>query len=425
MTRWKQTGLLSQHGRALVEISVASALGIVASAGFQVVATRGLGPEAFGLLAAFLALINIAAIGSSALRNSVAVATAEFLSKPETALQKRTRFLDSFSIEAIALGGACTVGVLLASPWLATSIESKPVALIIAAATIVPYFLFARAQGLLQGAGDARSVVWWSTGAQLMQLGLAFVVISLGYQAVGILVMFLFTVIAATAGSSFQARHLRVDPRHRPFSMSSSVVLVLTIAFAWLTNVDVILVRMGASEIVAGSFAAAAILVKTTLILPAMLSLYLLPRFVSGRKNHALTKLGVNLTLAVTFVGGVMIFLILLFAGGPIVGLLFGRGYELTVGFLPTLALMWLPWAMTQAVLVRITSISSKAGLVVLLIAAAIQWPGALALLPDIPAMILLNGTLGIFALVSLYAIHLYAVRNDKRREATTTIDVP
>jgi O-antigen/teichoic acid export membrane protein len=413
MTTPIRAGLFSQHGKALFEIGAASGLGIIASAGFQVVATRGLGPESFGLLAAFLALINIAAIGSSALRNSVAVAMAESRATP-SAPATRTRWLDSSLVEALVLGGACTVGVLVASPWLASSIESNVVAMILTAATVTPYFLFARAQGLLQGVGDSRSVVWWSTGAQLGQLVLALIALALGYDAIGILVVFLISVVLGTIGSTYHARKLTITSKRTPFSVSSTVVLLLTIAFAWLTNVDVILVRAGASELVAGSFAAAAVLVKTTLILPATLSLYLLPRFVSSRGNHAMTKLGVNLTLAVTFAGGLVIFLALLLAGELIVAILFGPGYELTVSFLPALALMWLPWAMTQAVLVRITSFASKAGLAVLLLAAVVQWVGSMALLPDVTAMIILNGSLGVVALLSLYGIHLFTIWHDR-----------
>lgn len=420
MTRSGRSSLFSRHGSALLEIGVASGLGIVASAGFQVVATRGLGPESFGLLAAFLALINIAAIGSSALRNSVAVAVAGSHDLPVTRTARR-HWLDSSLVEALVLGAVCTAGLLIASPWLASSIESNVFALALTAATVAPYFLFARSQGLLQGVGKARAVVWWSTGAQLAQLVLTVIALLLGYNAIAILVIYLFTVVAGTIGSTYHARRFAITTR-RPFSASSIVVLLLTITFAWLTNVDVILVRAGTSELVAGSFAAAAVLVKTTLILPGMLSLYLLPRFVSNRGNHALTKLGVNVTLAITFAGGLLIFIVLYFAGGMIVSILFGKGYELAVGFLPALALMWLPWAMTQAVLVRITSFASKAGLVVLLLATVVQWIGATALLPDVTAMIILNGSLGVIALASLFAIHLYTVRHDKRSTDATTV---
>ena len=425
MTNSSRTGLFSQHGRVLLEIGVASGIGIVASAGFQIAATRGLGPESFGLLAAFLALINIAAIGSSALRNSVAVAMAQ--SRSQSTSTSTSQFvsanaprplLDSSMIEALVLGIVFTAGLLIAAPWLASTMQSNVVALALTAATVTPYFLFARAQGLLQGVGNSRAVVWWSTGAQIAQLVLTLVALLLGYDAVGILIVFLLTVVIGTIGATFHSRNFVITAVRRPFSINSTVVLLLTITFAWITNIDVVLVRSGTSELVAGSFAAAAVLVKTTLILPATLSLYLLPRFVSNRGNHKLTKLGVNLTLAVTFGGGLVIYLVLLFAGDLIVSILFGKGYELTAGFLPALALMWLPWAMTQAVLVRVTSIASKVGLAVLLLAAFAQWFGATVLLPDVTAMIVLNGSLGVAALFALFAIHLNAVRRDRKREA-------
>ena len=59
-TGWGARGriLASQHGGALLGIAAAAALGIGATAGFQVVASRGLGPRDYSLLTAFLAFIN-------------------------------------------------------------------------------------------------------------------------------------------------------------------------------------------------------------------------------------------------------------------------------------------------------------------------------------------------------------------------------
>jgi len=411
MTTPDRIGLISTHGRALIEIALASGLGIIATAGFQIAATRGLGPSSFGLLAAFLALINIAAIGSSALRNSVAVGVAE--ARLITVGAKRR--VDPSLVEALVLGIACAVGLVIAAPWLASSVGSNPIALVLTIATVTPYFLFARSQGLLQGAGNARAVVWWSTGAQLLQLVLTIVALLLGYDAIAILVVYLVTVVLGTVGAGLHSRSLVAASARRPFSRNATVVLLLTLAFAWLTNVDVILVRIGAPELVAGSFAAAAVLVKTTLILPAMLSLYLLPRFVKNRGNLALTRLGVNLTLAVTLAGGLVIFAVLAVGGGFIVPLLFGSDYALTIGYLPGLALMWLPWAMTQAILVRVTSLASVPGLLVLLAVGIAQWIGAMALLPDISAMMVLNGSLGVLIFVALFVIHQLAASRDAK----------
>ncbi|MGO4691578.1 lipopolysaccharide biosynthesis protein [Glaciibacter sp. 2TAF33] len=399
-------GLVSQHGRAILEIGLVSVLGILATAGFQIVSLRGLGAEQYGLLASFLALINVAAIGSSALRNSVAVTTADVTRPPQARNPRRGR-LDSSMIEALVLGGACTCAIVFLSPWLASSLAANAPAVIFTAAAMVPYFLFSRAQGLLQGSGDSRSVVWWSTGAQLVQIALAVAALLLGFGPLGILAALVLTAAFGAFGASIQARGFGVPGVRRPFSFNSSVVLLITIAFAWLTNIDVVLVRAGAPEDVAGAYAAAAVLVKTTLIIPATLALYLLPRFVSRRKDAAMTRLGVNVTLGITLMAGLAMFFVVLLGGPLIVQLLFGPGYQASGRILPWFALAWLPWALVQGVLTRLTAASSKVALAVLVLAIVGQWITATILLPNVFAMILANGCLGLVVFVCLFVIHL------------------
>lgn len=401
--------LAGQHGGALLGIAAAVALGISATAGFQVVASRGLGPRDFGLLTAFLALINIAAIGSAALRNAVAVDVAESaLGGPST--ERRGR-LDSSAIEALTLGTVFTVALLLLAPWLAGSLQSSVYAPFIAAATVLPYFLFARSLGILQGRRRARAVVWWSTLAQVVQLLLALVVLALGWGATGVLLVYLLTILVVTWGSWRMTRGTQIASTRRPFNSVTTVVLLLSISFAWLTSVDVILVRSGVTEDVAGAYSAGAVLVKMTLILPATLSLYLLPRFVSSKGNPALSRLGVNLTVGLTVVAGLVIAGILWVGGHFITALLFGDAYDQTAKLLPAMALSWIPWAMTQAILVRITAVASRWGLVVLIVAAAIQWIGAKTVLPNIDAMIALNGVVGLASFALLFVIHLKSSR--------------
>ena len=416
------SALFSQHGRPLLMIAVVSALGIIASAGIQVVASRGLGPQGFGLLASFLAIINVIAIGSAALRNSVAVIMAEtLLATPK--IDSRRRYMDTSMFEALILGGVCTIGILLVSPILASSLETNVTALVLTAAIVVPYFVFARAQGLLQGTGDSRAVVWWTTGSQITQLVLVAGVLALGYGATGILVVYLVTVILGTVGSTYQARLLFIPKTRRPFSVNSSVVLLLTVTFAWLTNADVILVRSGTSELVAGSFAAAAVLVKTTLILPATLSLYLLPKFVNRRDDATMTKFGVNATLGITFLSGMAMFVLVFVAGELLVSVLFGAEYHLSVAFLPGMALMWLPWAMSLALLMRITAAASKSGLIVLALVAATQWTGATAILPDIFGMMFFNGLVGTATLAVLFTIHILTAKTAQITAAARALE--
>ncbi len=410
-TGWGVRGriLAGQHGGALLGIAAASALGIAATAGFQVVASRGLGPRDFSLLTAFLAFINIAAIGSTALRNAVAVDVAEVA--VDVYPVKRSGRFDSSAVEAVTLGTVCTVVLVLFAPWLAESLQSAVSAPFIAAATVLPYFLFARSLGILQGRRRARAVVWWSTLAQVVQLVLALVVLALGWGATGVLLVYLLTILAVTWGSWRMTRGIAIASARRPFNAITTVVLLLSISFAWLTSVDVILVRSGVAEDAAGAYSAGAVLVKMTLILPATLSLYLLPRFVSSKGNPALSRLGVNLAVGLTVVAGVIIAGVL-WVGGPfITALLFGDAYDQTAELLPAMALSWIPWAMTQAILVRITAVASRWGLAVLVTAAAVQWIGAKMVLPNLDAMIAVNGVVGLTSFALLFAIHLKASR--------------
>jgi len=403
--------LAGQHGGPLFGIAVASAVGIAATAGFQVTASRTLGPQEFSLLTAFLAFINIAAIGSTALRNAVAVDVAN---APDQAALAPRRRLDSSAIEALTLGIVCTVALVVVAPWISGALQSSASAPFIAAATVLPYFIFARSLGILQGRRRVGAVVWWSTLAQVVQLVLALVVIALGWGVQGVLLVYLATMLAVTWGSWRMTRGTNAAVARRPFNSTTTVVLLLSIAFAWLTSVDVILVRSGAVETAAGAYAAGAVLVKMTLVLPSTLSLYLLPRFVSSKGNPALSRLGVNLSVGLTAVVGLAIAGVLAISGEPITKLVFGGKYTDTADLLPLMALAWIPWAMTQAILVRITAVASRVGLLVLVVAAVVQWFGAKWLLPNLDAMITLNGAVGLVTFVLLFVIHLRASRVPK-----------
>jgi O-antigen/teichoic acid export membrane protein len=414
-------GHVSRHGRAMLAITVVSGIGILATTGFQLVVIRGLGPVEYGLLASFLAFINIASIGSGALRNSVAVTVAEARAKGTPAAPRGR--LDGSTVEAIVLGVVCTLGVLLAAPLLGTGGAADVTALAFVALTATPYFLFSRAQGLLQGIGNSRAVVLWSTGAQIAQFVLSALAVALGAGATGVLTALLVTAVVGAVGTSVAAHRRGVLSGPRVFSVDSSVVIALTIAFAWLTSVDVVLVRAESEPAVAGAYAAAAVLIKTTLIIPATISLYLLPRFVSRRRDASMTMLGVNVTLGITVVAGVAMVGLVALWGEPL-STIFGGGYEDAAAMLPGFAVAWLPWALAQGLLVRLTAVSSRSALVVLVLAAAAQWFGGHAALPGVDRFILVNGIVGAVTFAALFAVHLVLARKDGRAAAQDTAQV-
>ncbi len=400
-------GYLRRHSGALLIVAALSVLGILATAGFHVVTGRGLGPEAFGLLAAFLAIVNIAAIGASALQNSVAVATARTLRAPTKRIPKRHFGIESSMFEALVLGGLGTVVVIVIAPFLAPVLGTNTVALYLAALTILPGFLLSRAQGLLQGVGNARSVAAWSTVSQILRLALAAIAIAAGLGAVTVLIAVMCAIWLVTAGASWQSSRLTVHSAEVPFTWNSVVLLLLTLSFAWITNVDVILVRSGTSELVSGTFAAAAVLAKMMLLVPTTLSVYLLPRFVNRQGDHKTVRFGVTIVLLTVLVGGASMLLAVTFFGGPIVAILFGSGYSMAAEFLPWLTLAYLPWAMAQGLLIRLTASGSRRALIVLLGACVAEWTAASFLLPNVQAMIAAIGGIGGITLLLFFVQHL------------------
>ncbi|WP_395639731.1 oligosaccharide flippase family protein [Pseudolysinimonas sp.] len=406
---------LRRHGRAFLGVGLVSAAGIVAALGFQVLTGRFLGPEAYGLLAAFMAIVSIGATGSSALQNSVAVGTAAAIAADSPQVSRR-RF-DSSLVEALVIGVAASLLVFAAAPTLAGMLKSGTLAVILAGCTMLPAFLLARSLGILQGSGRSRSVATWTTTGQVLRVALVVLVVLLSLGAVSTLIAVIASTAVITVGAFIHATRTRVHPTASAFSANSVVVILLTVAFAWVTNIDVVLVRANASELAAGSFAAAAVVTKTIFLVPGMLALYLLPRFVSRREDVARSRAGVTFTIGIIGIGAVGIFVVLLFAAGPIVRLLFGEGYELTAAWLPWLSLAYLPWAMAQGLLIRLSAIASKTALVVVVVAAIAQWVLAHAVLPDLTLMIVVIGSLGVVVLAAFSIADFVSYRGTREVE--------
>ncbi|CAN5365592.1 hypothetical protein BH11ACT1_BH11ACT1_06820 [soil metagenome] len=406
--RQMRLGYLRRHAGPFMTVGAVSVLGIVATALFHALTGRGLGPGAFGLLAAFLSIVNIAAIGASALQNSVAVATASSLveTTPEGATPRVARRWDGATTEAVVLGGVGALLVVVLAPMLAHQLTTSTTAMYLAALTILPSFLFSVAQGRLQGAGRVTAVAGWSTVSQLLRVVLAAIALAAGLGAVSVLVAVLAAVAAVAVAAGVQARGIHVAATSSAFNAQSVTLILLTLSFAWLTNIDVMLVRMGAAETAAGMFAAAGVLAKMILIVPTTLSLYLLPRFVNRQGDHGTTRFGVNVVLLTILGSGLVAVLGMTLLGRFLIAAFFGNGYQGAVGILPWLSLAYLPWALAQGLLIRLTAARSRLTLGVLLCAGVVQWVLARLVLPNLPAMIAVVGGLGVVVATLMFALH-------------------
>lgn len=404
---------IRSHGKPLLAVGVASALGIIASFAFQLLSARFLSPADFGLLAAFFVIVNVAAIGSASLQNSVTVQTASSLASMGATRQRPRRW----PLDAILLGlsGAGVIAVL--APWLASALDTTPLVILASAATVPLSFLFADSMGLLQGAGQVAQAVWWSTLSQIARVAFAVLGIALGLGFGGILGAVLAALAVAVVGGAWSARRVP-RPFDGVFSRAGITIIILTVAFAWLTSSDVIFLRAGAPENLAGTYASATVLVKTGFLLPSTLSLYLLPRFVKHRDNPSLSRVGVLVTLGLSLATSIAMVILFLLLGNWIVALIYPAAYAGAAGFLVPTALAYLPWIAAQGMMIKLTSSTSAGAAMMLLMASAAQWIAFTLTVPNISAMLVSFAAIGIAVLMTFFVIDM---RNARRLRSASS----
>lgn len=402
-------GHISHHAKGLSAVAIASVLGIAASFAFQVVSARYLAPADFGLLSAFFVIVNVAAIGSSALQNVVVVSTAANTESHRT---------DSWRVplESIAIGLMGGVLVTAVAPWLSVALGTTPGVIIAAAGTVPVSFVLADALGLLQGAGRVTAAVWWSTVAQLARIALLLFVIVVGAGLVGTLSAVVMAAVITMFGAVWSARGI-----HRPRSIvtiDGLSILMLTVLFAWLTNSDVLFMRASGANDLAGFYASAAVLVKAGLLVPSTLSLYMLPRLVRRRHDTRMAFLGVGFTVAVSLATGLAMIVAFGLLGEAVVRLLYGEAYLPAADLLAPLALAYLPWMAAQGVLMRVTSLASRGAAAALLVAAVGQGAAFSLLAPQLSSILVVIAGTGTAVLVAFILIDVLTARRRSSQRA-------
>lgn len=391
-------GHVKAHAGPLTGVAFASVLGAAASFVFQILSARYLAPVDFGLLAAFFVIVNVASIGSSALQNTVVVHTASSVAGAETRPRRR------WPVEAVAVGLSGAVLVCALSPWLAQALDTGVWVLIVAAATIPLSFVFADAVGLLQGSGRVASSIWWSTGALLARVVMIVVVIAVGAGLGGVIGSILATSVLGAVGAVWTARRIR-RPARGLFTATGLVIVILTVAFTWLTGADVFFLRASGPAELAGAYASVVVLVKGAFLLPATLSLYLLPRFVRNRDNVKLTRLGVLLTLGASLTTSALMIAVFAAFGPWLVPLLFGSAYTEAISLLIPIAVAYTPWMAAQGMLIKMTSSASPAAAVLAIVTVIAQGIFFALVAPNVEAMLIGLFVLGVIMLGAFLVI--------------------
>jgi O-antigen/teichoic acid export membrane protein len=255
-------------------VAILSGIGILATFLFQVATARLLSPSEYGLVAAYLAIVNIAAIGAGALQNAVTVQVAKQINGPRpssssqysTVIRRLFSTFDATTIEAAVLGFSGAILLLIFFKPLSQELHTAPVILVAAAATIPISFFISRDLGILQGKELTVATVTWSTLSAVLRLLLA-VLFLLAFQNAGAAILGVFIALVITVIALWiQVKQSNYKSTHRPFNVASVSVIGITILFAWLTNIDIVYVRADLSGTEAGNYAVAASIIKATLI---------------------------------------------------------------------------------------------------------------------------------------------------------------
>ncbi|MCI9857707.1 hypothetical protein [Microbacterium proteolyticum] len=403
------------HVVALASVGVASAVGAVAAFAFHLLTAR-LGAADFSILAAFWSIVNVAAIGSSALQNSVAVEAARLTASEAPPSKFR------LPLDAVVVGVAGGLAVALFSPLLAAALSAN-VSIVLAAAVTVPLsFLFASYLGRIQGTGHAFAAVGWSTASLVFRVVLALPALALGAGIGG-------AVGAVVAGTAFAVLGAALSARRTPapsrsiFSRDGATIMVITVALAWLTSSDVFFMRIFTEPDFAGAYASVAVLVKASFILPSTLSLYLLPRFARNRGKADLMRLGVAVSVGASAAAAAAVVLVFALAGNVLIDVLYGAAYAAAKNLIVPVAVAYVPWIILQGLLIQLISDASRVAGLILVVAVGAQAVLFMTLLPAIGGVLIAFGVLGALLCVGLLATIM--LRLSRQRRTPTVGDQP
>lgn len=312
---------------------------------YQVLVGRALGPSAYGLFSSIFVIIGMIGVATSGLQLGVAQSLAA-----GRADAPRASRVDGFTRHALVLSVIAGAGVLLASPALAAVIKIG-IEPFVALALYVPVAaLLSVVGGRFQGVSRIAAFTAFSLAIAVGKLLSAVPVLLAGLGATSYLLSF----AAASAAVAVVAYLCTLSFGSVSESALSPGVrrAFWTMTLYWfISNVDVVAARVLLPEETAGHWAAASVLAKAALILPALVALIILPVAVkhrtAGLPPDHLARSGLLFALAAAAVP-----IALLAAGGAwLVEILYGERFAPAGDLAPRIALAVVPLALAHVLL--------------------------------------------------------------------------
>lgn len=299
---------------------------------FQFFMSRHLGLDQFGVMNAVFSILSILAIPTTTIMLVMAKYSALFRS--ESSDDKLNALYRNALIRVAVVGLLFPVLIIFFNSAIVEylKIESR-VPVIIIGITLFWVFVLTVNMGMLQGL--QRFVCFGLSigfsGLLKLLLGVLFVVAGLGLNgavaSVGVATIIVFGATLYLL-RPYLAKKAGGAERHTVSIISYGVpVLLATLAFTILTNIDLIMVKHFFAPEEAGLYSALSVLGKAVLYLPAALVLALFPMVAEAHSRSQdtfkLLEKGLLYTVVLS-VGGVLLFVIW---PGPVMTLLFGAKF--------------------------------------------------------------------------------------------------
>ena len=339
----------SQGVRAGAVLSVATLILNGGAYLYNVACIRYLGSRVYGDVAVMLALFALVSLPLGSVQSLLAREVAQLSSTGAIGalLRRSTRIAAVMGLGLVALGVALVQPIREVLNVASSSIVLAGISALLFA--VLAVVLFGFLQGLLRF--NALGLTYASGG--LARVILVVPALLLGFGATGALYVntlaaFLVVVIAAIAlRKLWRVKEAVAAPRlDRP---QAAVLLVGSLAFASLTNVDILLAAYFFSGNVAGIYAAAALVGKVVLFLPAAIVTVLLPKAATRAAAGFASRRILLASLAVTLVICLVATAVLAVIPESLLVRAFGGDFRQS-----TALLGWFGLAMTAAALVNV-----------------------------------------------------------------------
>jgi O-antigen/teichoic acid export membrane protein len=370
---------------------VAPAIMTVNVAGYvlAVAAARVLDPGGYGELNALLGALLIASVPALALQAVVAQAiarrpTGEVAGPREQALLLR----------AAMVGGAVTVGAVVAAPLLTLFLHVGVAGPLWLAAGLLPLAVLSGVMGLLQGAErfGALALLLLAQAAG-KALGLVPLLFHRGAPSV-LAALAAGTALTALFGLAFAV------PRHRAVAVepleglpgSRGLLRAMNglLALLVLANLDVLLARHVLPSDASGRYSVGAVCAKVALWLPQAVVVVVFPRLSEPGSGGTLLRRAVRLllSLSVLEIAGALLL------ARPVIELAFGAGYRSVAPLAPLFVVQGATLALVQLLVYRGIATADPLPARLVVAAAAVEACVVLVLRPGSPLPVILVATL-------------------------------